>query len=399
MAKFLYKAKNNKGDIVSGTVIAQNEYEAEQVLLQNKLSAMEILPERSISLGGIFKPKITPKDRAVFARQIATMISAGLTLTKAISIVANSARNDRLKELYYTIYKDLEEGSSFSGALAKHPEAFDRVFVSVVRSGETTGNLETVLDQSAENLENDNNLIAKIRGAMYYPGFIFSALVVVGIYMLIKVIPQLQELFMQSGAKLPWATRAIIWLSEFVQSKWYIAIAIIVALVIFLKSWAASANGARTLSLWQLKFPIVTKFSTGLYMTRFCQIMQMLVESGVPLLEALKIMSGSISNIILEEEINSMVVEVERGIPLSTPLTKSPYFPKLIGQMVSVGEQTGKLDQVLGKIAQYYEEETDNMIKSLASLIEPAILLVVGMGVALLVFAVLMPIYSIVQFQ
>lgn len=399
MAKFLYKAKNEKGDVISGTVIANNEFEAEKILFNNKLIAMDIIAERKVDFGSYFKPKITIKDRAIFARQLSTMVSAGLTLTKAVSVCANNGRNDRIKQIYYSIYKDLEEGTSFSSALGKHPDAFDRVFVSVVKSGETTGNLDTVLLQTADRLENDNDFSSKIKGAMYYPVFIMLALLAVGVYMLVKIIPQLEVLFDKSGATLPWATRAMIYLSDVLQTRWWAIILVILVLVVGFRAWFLSESGARALSLWQLNLPGLKQLNSGVYMTRFSRIMEMLIKSGVPLLDALKIMSSTISNSILEEEINNMVVEVERGVPLSTPMQKAASFPKLIGQMISVGEQTGKLDQVLAKVGDYYENETSTMIKSLSTLLEPIILLIVGIGVAILIFAVLVPIYSIAQFQ
>lgn len=397
--KYLYKAKNDKGDIISGTVTANNEYEAERVLFDNKLIAMDLVPERSLNFSGLFKTKVTAKDRALFARQLATMVSAGLTLTKSVSVAANNARNERLKQIFFSIYKDLEEGSPFSAALAKHPDAFDRVFISVVKSGETTGNLDTVLLQSADRLENDNDFTAKIKGAMYYPAFILLALIGIGTYMMIKVIPQLSDLFTKSHVELPIATRILIWLSAFMQSKWWLVLIILVVLVFVIRAWYMSETGMRAINKFQLTFPGIKNLSTGVYMTRFSRIMEMLIKSGVPLLDALKIMSSTINNQLLEEQINQMVVEVERGVPLSTPMQRAGHFPKLIGQMVSVGEQTGKLDQVLSKVAEYYENETSNTIKSLSSLIEPVILLVVGAGVAFLIFSILMPIYQIAQVQ
>lgn len=399
MAKFLYKAKNERGDMVSGTVVANNEFEAEKILFNNKLIAIDIVAERVVDFSSYFTPRVTVKDRALFARQLSTMVSAGLTLTKAVSVCANNARNERLKQIYYMIYKDLEEGATFSSALAKHPDAFDRVFVSVVRSGETTGNLDTVLLQTADRLENDYDFSSKIKGAMYYPAFILLALLGVGIYMLVKIIPQLQLLFEKSNVQLPWATRALIWLSKVISMRWWILVIVLLLIVFVIRTWALSDIGSRTLGMMQLKFPLLKNLYTGVYMTRFSRIMEMLIKSGVPLLDALKIMSATISNSLLEEDINAMVVEVERGIPLSTPMQKSENFPMLISQMVSVGEQTGKLDQVLQKVAEYYEGETSNTIKSISTLLEPVILLIVGIGVAILIFAVLLPIYNIAQYQ
>lgn len=397
MAKFTYKAKNERGDIVTGTVTAQNEFEAEKALLDNKLFALDIMAEGGFNLGNIFQPKITLKDRALFARQLATMISSGMTLTKSLTIVAGQGRTERLKKIYLDIYQDLEEGYSFSSALAKHPEAFDSVFIAIVRSGETTGNIVKVLGDTADRLENDNNFLAKIKGAMLYPAFILCALIAVGTYMMIKVIPQLKGVFDQAGSKLPLATRMLIGMSDFLTNRWWLALIILVAIILALRSWVLSDIGARTINKWQIIVPGVKNISIGIYMSRFARIMEMLISSGVPLIDALKIVSNTMNNQIFEEQINQMVVEVEKGVPLSTPMLKNSDFPQLVGQMVSVGEQTGQLDKVLAKVAEYYEDEANEKIKALSTLIEPVVLIIIGIGVAFLVFAVLMPIYGIAQ--
>ncbi len=399
MAKFLYKAKNDKGQIVTGTVSARDQFEAEKALLDNKLFAIDIALESKFSLGTIFKQKISLKDRSLFARQLATMISSGLTLTKALSIVVKQARNDRLKEIYHDVYQDLEEGYSFSSALNKHPEAFDRVFIAIVKSGETTGNLETVLEQTAERLEKDSNMVSKIKGAMYYPVFIFVALIAIGTYMMVKVIPQLKGVFSQAGANLPLPTRMLIALSDFLTERWWLALIILVIIIVGMRYWIISDVGAKTINKWQLSTPGIKGLSLGLYMSRFSRVLEMLIMAGVPLIEALKIVSATMNNQVLEEGINQMVVEVERGVPLSVPLQKNRYFPGMVGQMVAVGEQTGKLDQVLTKVAEYYEEETSEKIRALSTLIEPIVLVIIGVGVAFLVFAVLLPIYNIAQLQ
>lgn len=399
MAKYLYKAKNEQGEVVTGTVTAQNEFEAEKALLDNKLFALDIMAEGGFSFGTIFKSKITVKDRALFARQLATMISSGMTLTQSLTIVAQQGRTDRLKTIYHDIYQDLEEGYSFSTALAKHPEAFDRVFIAIVKSGETTGNLEKVLGDTADRLEDDNNFIAKIKGAMLYPAFILSALIVVGTYLMIKIIPQLKGIFEQAGSQLPLPTRMLIATSDFLVQKWWLALIILVALILLLRSWILSDVGGRTINKWQITMPGVRSISVGIYMSRFARILEMLISASVPLIDALKIVSNTMNNQIYEEDINQMVVEVEKGVPFSTPMLKNSDFPALVGQMVSVGEQTGQLDKVLSKVAEYYEDEANERIKSLSTLIEPVVLVIIGIGVAFLVFAVLMPIYGIAQLQ
>jgi len=399
MAKFLYKAKNDRGEVVAGTVQASNEIEAEKILFNNKLIAMDILPEKGLDLSSYFEPRITVKDRSVFSRQLATMISAGLTLNKSMSILASQAKNDKLKRIFLAIFKDLEDGLAFSSALSKHPDAFDHVFVSIVKSGETTGNLEMVLDQMADRLENDSDFIGKIKSALYYPIFILIALIGIGSYMLVAVIPKLEAIFNKAGAVLPFATRVVISLSHFLSTKWWLAIIVIVVLFFLIRAWALSEKGARTISQWEISLPVIREFSVNIYMSRFARVMEMLVKAGVPLLDSLKVSSATMNNHVYENSINMMAEEVEKGIPLSVPIQRDPNFPKIIGQMIAVGEQTGKLDEVLGKVSIYFERESENKIKSISTLIEPIILLIIGFAVAFLIFAVLVPIYNIAQFQ
>lgn len=399
MKKFLYKAKGANGKIITGTVSAQNEFEAENVLMKHNLIALEIKTAKvsPTSFLAILSSKVNSKDRAIFARQLSTMISAGLTLPKSIKVASTQARNDRLRSIYLDVYKDLEEGTSFSIALSKHPEAFDQVFVSVVNAGEATGKLDVVLKQIADQLENDNNFVGKVRGAMYYPAFILLALIGIGIYMLVKVIPTLKGIFDQQGVSLPIATKFLLWLSEFFRGYWWVCLMIVVGLVVFLKFFFDSESGAAVKDKLQVKTPGFRKLFEGMYMYRLTQVLSMLLGAGVPLLNALKIGATVVNNGVYEESMINVAKYVERGVPLSVQLLKEPVFPQLIGQMAAVGEETGQLDQVLEKVADYYKETTDQMIKTISTLVEPIILVLMGAGVAFLVFAVLVPIYQVSQ--
>jgi len=400
MKTFLYKAKNSRGEIITGTVKAANEIEAEGLLVKHNLIALEITSEKgsaSLSLG--FHRKVSAKDRAIFARQLSTMISAGLPLIKAIKVTSAQASSPQLKTIYQSIFRDLEEGLSFSNALARHPQTFDKVFISIVNAGENTGKLDVVLKQLADQLENDNNFIGKVKGAMYYPGFILAALLGIGAYMLIVVIPQLKTIFDGAGAKLPIATRMLLAMSNFVQTKWWLLLVIIIILVVVFRYWSDSASGKKTKDRLQLKIPGVSKLFEGIYMYRFSEVMSMLIGAGVPLLDALKIGGSVMNNGFYEKSITKAASQVEKGVPLSVQLSKDPVFPAFIGQMVAVGEETGQLDAVLSKVADYYEESTDQAIRTISTLVEPAVLILMGIGVAFLVFAVLVPIYNIAQIQ
>lgn len=400
MRTFIYRAKNDKGQIVTGTVKAADSLGAEKILTSHNLVATDISQNQLSSFMSLgFGKKITTKEKALFARQLSTMISAGLTLPKAVKIISAQTKKPALHEIFVEVYRALEEGQNFSGALSKHPDVFDQVFVSIISAGEATGKLDTVLKQLAEQLENDDNFSGKVRGALYYPAFILVALVAIGTYMLIVVIPQLKVVFDQMGAKLPIATRALLAISAFVQTRWWVLLIVVVAIIFFTRFWIKSPSGSEEWDLVKIKAPGYKKLSQGIYMYRFTRIMAMLIGTGVPLLDALKVGSSVMNNKIYEKSINNLAKQAEKGVPLSVQMVKDPYFPSLIGQMVSVGEETGRLDQVLDKVADYYEQETEQAIKTISTLIEPIVIVLMGCAVAFLVFAVLVPIYNIAQLQ
>lgn len=395
MKKFLYQAKGPNGKIVTGTVTAKDEVEAHALLSKHNLNVTQITGSKSepFNFSNVFS-RINSKDRAVFARQLATMISAGLTLPKSIKVAGSQARTDKLRNIYLDIYKSLEEGKTFSEALARHPEAFDQVFVSVVAAGESTGKLDVVLVQLAQQLENDNNFAGKVRGALYYPGLVVIVLIAIAVYMMIKVIPALKGIFDEQGAQLPIATRMLIALSDWLQVYWWLALALVIGLGAFIKFYIGSESGSHFKDRLELKAPGLNKLFEGMYMYRMTKILSMLLSAGVPLLNAVKISGGTIENGIYSDGLTNVAKYVERGVPLSTQLLKEPVFPPIVGQMAAVGEETGQLDVVLSKVSDYFQETTDQMIKTLSTLIEPAILILVGCAVAFVVFAVLVPIYN-----
>ncbi|MFA6963558.1 MAG: type II secretion system F family protein [Patescibacteria group bacterium] len=395
MPKFLYKARNNKGEVVTGTVIAPNHPEAEAVLIKNNLIPVDIVSGKQEGLFKLLFNKVSVKDRAIISRQLSTMLAAGLPLSKAISILIKQAKNETIKNIFLDIYKDLEQGYSFSIALSKHPEAFDRVFVSVVGSGESTGKLDSVLNELANQLERDSSFNSKVKGALAYPGFIFAMVIVAGFFMLTVVIPKLKTMFDSAGKELPIITRMLLYASDFMQKWWWLVALLIVGLILLIKVWGGSPKGSRFFSKLQMSIPGLKTVMESMHMYRFTRIMSMLISSGVPLLDALKIGSAVMDNPIYESALTNVASQVEKGVPFSVQLLKEPVFPQLIGNMVAVGEETGELDKVLNKVADYYEEATNESVKTISSLVEPAILVLVGIAVAFMVFAIYVPIYQI----
>lgn len=395
MGKFIYEAKNEKGQLVRGEVQAATEVAAEKALMKNHLVVTDLQPEKSVlSVIGLFN-KIGMKDRASFARQLATMIDAGLPLVQALNIIALQTKNTNLRAVLATVVRDIESGYSFSTALAKHPIAFNRIFISVVRSGEATGKLDEVLLELADQFEKDSAFSSKVKGALAYPAFIITAMIGVAGLMMIKVIPTIKNVFDEAHAQLPFMTRALIALSDFLVKFWYIAIIIFIALIVILRFYFKSEGGKRFLDRLELTVPVFSATATSIIMARMTRTMGLLISSGIPILEALRIVSDAIGNHVYQQGLVEVRAEVERGIPMSVPLMKDATFPILFGQMVSVGEQTGRMDAMMMNLAKYYSEEADNKLKSMSSLIEPVVMVILGVGVAILIFAILVPIYNI----
>ncbi len=395
MGKFIYEAKNDKGQLVRGEVQAATEVAAEKALMKNNLVVTDLQPEKSVlAIMGFFN-KIGIKDRASFARQLATMIDAGLPLVQALNIIALQTKNPNLRAVLATVVRDIESGYSFSTALAKHPNAFNRVFISVVRSGEATGKLDEVLLEMANQFEKDAAFAGKIKGALAYPAFIISAMIVVGGLMMIKVVPTIKNVFEEADTELPVLTRLLIALSDFLVKYWYFAILIVVAILLLVRFYLKTESGKRLLDKLELTVPIFAATSTSIIMARMTRTLGLLISSGIPILEALHIVSEAIGNYVYQQGLAEVRAEVERGIPMSVPLMKNTAFPVLFGQMVSVGEQTGRMDAMMMNLAKYYSDEADNKLKSMSSLIEPVVMVILGVGVALLIFAILVPIYNI----
>lgn len=400
MMRFKYRAKNDRGDIVGGVVRADNVLAAEKILRQNNLVTVDIFPETSevFSFFGLRK-KVTLRDKAIFSSQLSTMISAGLSLTKAVNIIAAETDNQYLKSIFYNINRDLEEGLSFSSSLTKYPNVFDELFINVVRSGESTGNLEAVLARIAVKIEKDQSLSSKLFSALIYPVFIVVALIIVGWILLVKIVPQIESVFHDANAELPWATRALIAVSHVLSNYWWAIIIAVITLVFFIRYYLATDAGRDLYARLQLRIPGFRKVSSDIYMARFCRTLEMLFESGVPLLETINTTSNVMINAYYKHSLQRISKEVQKGVSFSVELSKDPLYPPLVSQMMTVGEQTGKTAEVMDKLARFYEEEAANAIAGVYSLVEPLAIVLVGIGVGILVFAVLVPIYQVALLQ
>jgi len=343
-----------------------------------------------------FLRRVTSKDKAFFARQLSTMLASGLPLNRAILILAQQERTPTFKRVLDAIQEDLEAGASFSTAIAKHPEVFDRVFVNIVVSGETVGQLAEVLERLADQLGKDTEFTSKVKGAFAYPAFIFIAMVIVAGIMMVYIVPQLQQVFLDANANLPLTTRTIIALSSFLKSFWWVVIAVLVIVYLLGRTYLQSKNGRRLSDQIQLRLP--GGIGQEIYLTRFTRTLGTLIQAGTPIIEALNVTAAAVNNSYYEDVLKQAVQEVKRGVPLSSPVNAHPeLFPSIVSQMVLVGEQTGQLDKILLSLAEYYESEVDTKLKAISSLVEPVVIVVIGIAVGFLVYSILVPIYNIAQ--
>ena len=343
------------------------------------------------------QPKISVRERAFLARQMATMLSAGVHLTQGMNMIAEQVRNKRLQEILFEVVADINRGLAFSAAIAKHPEAFDLVFVSVAKSGEATGKLDEVLENLAAQLEEQDEFISSIRGALLYPIFILIVMIAVGIFMSVRVVPQLKTVFDEAGASLPWTTRLLVTISDTLINYWYIYIVAFAGLIALTRWYLTTEQGQLFYNQIQIKNP--TGIGLAVYMARFSGTLSMLTKAGVPIIQAVNITADVMSNEIYRRSLKEVVSELERGIPISTPIGRNPYFPAVVSQMLAVGEQTGQIDAILGKLAKFYRDEATRRVHDLSRLFEPAMIVLIGFGVAFIVFSILLPIYNIAQLQ
>lgn len=344
-----------------------------------------------------FLPPVSLKEKVVFARQLAAMLSAGLHLSPALEIIAKQTRNEYFREAVLSMQKGLEEGKPFAALIGRYPSIFDRVFVNIVRAGEQSGQLELVLKQLALQLNQQYTFLARIKSALIYPMFVVAAMIAVAILAATKIIPQLKVVFEDSKLQLPLMTRVVIGFSDFLINYWYLVIIGLLGLAAIVKLLTSSDQGQMVRDRLLLADP--TGLAKNIFMARFCRTLGMMLHSGIPIVEAIKVVSTVVGNRIYKASLTRVADDLERGLPMSLYIQKNRYFPMLVGQMIFVGEQTGQLDQILLSLADYFEEESEVGVRNLTSLFEPLVIVIIGVGIGFLVYAVILPIYNLAQAQ
>ncbi len=391
---FVWEGTDRKGKKVKGKSLAGDEAAVRADLRRQGVVPSRIRKQRKKLFSG--SAKITTGDIALFSRQLATMLAAGIPLVQAFEIVGTGHENAAMQKLILTIKGDVEGGSSLAEALAKHPLYFDDLFVNLVESGEQAGALETLLDKIATYKEKTEAIKKKIKKALTYPGAVLAVAFIVTTILLIFVIPAFEDLFQGFGADLPSFTRMVIDLSQFVREKgWFLAIIIVAAISAFLYFKKRSRPMRHFLDRAALKTPVIGPILQKAAIARYARTLSTMFAAGVPLVEALESVSGATGNIVYEEGVLQMRDEVATGQRLQQSMENTDLFPNMVIQMIAVGEESGSLDEMSGKVADFYEEDVDNAVDNLSSLLEPLIMAILGILVGGLVVAMYLPIFKL----
>lgn len=398
MKRFTYKARDSKtGNIIKGAIQAESERAAGKLLIeQGYVPDVINEEENNVSLFDKFKNRVTSKDRIVFTRQFATLIGAGLPLSVSLRTVVEQTQSKPMRAVVENILADAESGKTLYEAFSKYPKIFDNVYLSLIKAGEASGTLDLSLKRLAQQQERDEAILSKIRGALTTPMITLAVILLVVVFMVVVVVPQVQGLYEDLGKELPLMTKILMGLAEFLIGYWWIVLMVLVFLVWFFMQFKQTDMGLKMLATIKLNVPMFKLMFWRLYNARFARVSQILLSTGVSMLDSLRISSTAMNNVVMKEQIEIAIDKVEAGKPLSESLKDRSYILPLLPQMASIGEQSGKIDEMLGKAAQVYEDELDEQIRTLSSMIEPIMMVVMALMVGGIVGAVLFPIYSII---
>jgi len=404
MPKYYYTAKQSKtGQTMGGSLDVKNKEALARKMRQDGYILTSVKEEKATqqvqlkkgSFMNLFN-RIPLKEKMVFARNLSVMIESGLPLTQAIDALSEQSKNKRFCSILVEIKVSIHAGNTLADSLAQHDGVFNDLFVNMVRVGELGGNLEEVLNIVATQLEKEQALISKVRGAMIYPSVIVVAMIGVAIVMLTYILPQILGVFEDMDVELPWMTQLIIDVSNALRNHAFLVGGVFLALGFGGYSFLKTSAGKRALSFFVLRIPVIKNIVIKVNCARFARIYSSLLKSGVGVVEALHIISKTLSNVYYQDALLEGEVQIQKGVELSAMVRNHPdIFPVLVKQMFQVGEQTGKSEEVLLKLAAFYEEEVDQITKNLSSIIEPVLMLVIGVGVGFFAVAMLQPMYSV----
>ena len=399
MPTFQYKAKGSDGAVVSGVLEANEQRAAIDRLRSQKLIVLEI-GEKTTTIFDTIKAKlvskkVSSKELVLFSRQLSTLVSAGVPIVQGLSILESQAETETFRNILGAVRADIESGLSISDALKRHPNAFPDIYTAMVRAGEVGGILDTILERLSSYLESSEALKAKVKSAMMYPAIVITICFAVTLFLLTFVIPTFKSIFASFGAELPTPTQLLIDLSDWLKANWFIWMPAPFAGIAAFKWFYSRDAGKKLCDGWVLKAPIFGLILRKVAIAKFSRTLGTLIKSGVPIMQALETVAGTAGNVVIEEAILKTRETIREGGRLADPLRQSGLFPVMVTQMIKVGEETGSLDAMLSKIADFYDQEVDAAVKGLTSMIEPLIIVFMGLVVGSIVIAMFLPMFEL----
>jgi len=397
MKRYTYKAKDKTGKLATGEVEASSDKHAAKLVRGKEFIVISIKLRRETPFNIIktFKDKITPSDIATFTRQLATMVNAGLPITEALLILRTQVKGS-MQKMTAQILADVEGGESLSVAIGRHTKAFSPTYIALVKSGEVGGVMDEVLVRLADTMEKQQEFKGRVKGALIYPAIIVGGMVIVGFIMMIFVIPRLTSLYQDFDAELPMPTQILIGFSTFLMRFWPFFLVLGGFGLYGLSLYRKTPKGRRKIDELLFKLPIFGPLQRQVILTELTRTLSLMVGAGVSILEALGISAGVVGNVVIADALKDAAKNVEKGFPIAFSFAKHPEaFPYILSQMIAVGEETGKMDEVLNKVSHVFEVESDQKVKTLTAAIEPLVMVMLGLGVGFLVIAIILPIYNL----
>ncbi len=399
MKRFNYKAKEkDTGKAVKGNIQAESEQIAGRLLVEQGFIPISVVEEGADNPFAKFQNRITTKDRIMFTRQLATLIGAGLPLAASLRTVSEQTQSKGMKAIAEEILASVESGKTLHDSFANYPDVFNGVYLALIRAGEMSGTLDLALKRLADQEEKDAAMMSKIKGALVYPAIILVVIIAVLAFMMIMVVPQVRDLYEDMGEELPGLTQFLVNLTNFFGDFWWLVLGILAGIIggtyYFIKNTPA---GRRFADNFKIHVPIFGGLFRKLYVSRFARTSEMMLATGVPMLDSIKIAIGAVNNVVVEAEYSGALETIKGGKPLSEAIKDKNYMLPLVPQMASIGEESGKIDEMLGKAAQVYENELDEQINSISTMIEPILMVIMAGLIGVVVGGTLLPIYSLVN--
>jgi len=396
---YTYQVRDQSGNLRSGTIVADNQALVLERLREQGLVPVSIAVQKGLKLNAdlSFRQKVKLKDLAIFSRQFSTMVSSGLPMLRALATLETQTGSKALSKAVADVRIEVEKGSSLSGAMSKHPKVFNNLYVAMVKSGETGGVLDAVLDRLAGNLEREVSLRGRIKSAMTYPIVVLGFVTLIMMAMLIFIVPQFKSIYAELHGTLPLLTRMLLAVSDAVRHDFIFVVAGIAVLVWGLRRWKKTESGGMFFDKLKLRAPIFGPLFQKTALSRFARTLSVMSKSGVPIIQSLDVVAETVNNRVMSEAVRDVQESVKQGESIAKPLSRHEVFPGMVVQMLTVGEETGALDTMLEKIAQFYDDEVTAAVDSLTSILEPVMIAIVGGAVGVAVIALYMPMFNIIN--